>query len=141
MSVKLTLLVDFDGVLHNYHGFVNAPLDLPVPKSRAAMYKLAQTFRLVCFTARDKELVEIWLRNYGFPKMKVTNRKEPAHLIIDDRCMLFSGVWSDEYITRITSFTPHWEQHAPSPTVQDSQPSHHDMQYPFEFGESVVEVL
>lgn len=116
---KKTLLVDFDGVLHDYHGWTGElPIGPPIAKARAAMHRLETTYRLVCFTTRPTAPTESWLRHYGFPPMKVTNVKEPAHVIIDDRAITFLGVWSDELITQITSFRPHWE------SAESDSPSH-----------------
>lgn len=108
---KPTLLIDFDGVLHDYRGWVGAvPLGKPIEKSRASMHLLAMKYRLVCFTTRPVAPTESWLHMYGFPYMKVTNIKEPAECIIDDRALTFTGAWTPEFLERITSFKPHWAE-------------------------------
>lgn len=108
---KPTLLVDFDGVLHDYKGWNgNEPTGEPIPQSRAAMCALESTHRLICFTTRPIEFVEPWLKRYGFPPMKITNIKEPAVLIIDDRAITFTGIWNNELLARIKSFQAYWEQ-------------------------------
>lgn len=120
---KPTLLVDFDGVLHDYKGWDgNQPTGGPLPKSRAAMCSLEAKYRLICFTTRPADFVEPWLRKWGFPTMTVTNIKEPAVLIIDDRAITFTGQWNDELLERIKNFKAHWEQpkcsdHLPSPAA------------------------
>lgn len=110
MAGRQTILIDFDGVLHNYKGWQGpkAPLGKPIEKARASCFILAKNYRLVCFTTRPKDVVEPWLRLHGFPEMKVTNIKEPAFLIVDDRAITFPGTWTDELLSRITSFSPHW---------------------------------
>ncbi len=115
-----TLLIDFDGVLHDYKGWNNGAIGAPLGGARAAMHLLEKKYRLVLFSSRTNiEELERWLRHYGFPPMKVTNRKEPAFLIIDDRAVTFQGTWSDHFISRITSFSPHWQATGP-PLGDDS---------------------
>lgn len=109
MPRKPTLLIDFDGVLHEYHGNFADLLGHPMPKARAALWQLEPKYRLICFTSRtNQEEIRAWLRRHGFPEMRITNIKEPAHLIIDDRTICFRGVWDNHLLTQITSFTPHW---------------------------------
>lgn len=109
---KKTILVDFDGVLHDYKGWVGPEerfLNPPIEKARHACHILSRDYRLVCFTTRPVEMAARWLRHYGFPEMRVTNMKEPAFLIIDDRAICFEGQWTDEFLARIKSFEPHWQ--------------------------------
>lgn len=140
MTTRQTLLIDFDGVLHSYTGWTGPiPTGPPIDKARAALLLLSKTYRIVIFTTRPAEQTKDWLRRYGFPDLKVTNIKEPAHLIIDDRAITFPGTWSDELLSRITSFNPHWHQDAAPPPDDSpvSEPpltnaSHPDKQYPSE---------
>lgn len=119
-----TLLIDFDGVIHDYHGWAGPiPTGRPIEGARHALFILEKKNRLICFTTRPADETKKWLLHYGFPEMKVTNVKEPAHLIIDDRAITFKGVWTNELLDQITSFTPHW-------SVNDS--AHPDKQYPSE---------
>lgn len=110
VMARKTILIDFDGVLHDYKGWTGPePKGAPIANSRHACCILQKQFRLVCFTTRDAELTKQWLRKHAFPEMKVTNVKEAAFLIIDDRAVCFQGVWSDEFLASIKSFRPHWE--------------------------------
>lgn len=114
MTQRKTLLIDFDGVMHDYKGWQGElALNDPIPKARAALYILEKTYRLICFTTRKAEFVTPWLKKHGFPEMKVTNLKEPAFLIIDDRAITFQGAWDNDLIERINSFAPHWETSDP----------------------------
>lgn len=106
---RKTLLIDFDGVLHQYTGEFTPNLNPPLPQARAACCILAKKYRLVCFTSRPVEQVEPWLSRWAFPKMLVTNEKLPAFLIIDDRAICFQGVWTDNFIKSIAAFQPHWK--------------------------------
>lgn len=107
---KKTLLVDFDGVLAQYSGW-KGPEELgpPLTKARSAMHLLAKDYTLVCFTTRDPQYVEPWLKRHGFPHMRVTNRKDPAYLQIDDRAICFQGEWTNELLEQIKHFRPWWE--------------------------------
>lgn len=107
---RQTILLDFDGVLHNYTGWEGPEkLNSPIEKARAACFALEKKYRLVVFTTRPSEYVIPWLRKWSFPEMKVTNIKEPAFLIIDDRAITFNGNWSDELLKQIDDFKPYWE--------------------------------
>jgi hypothetical protein len=111
MAHKPTLLIDFDGVLHQYKGWKGEEeLDPPIEKARHAMLLLEKTHKLVCFTTRPSSQVEAWLRQWGFPlSMKVTNYKQPAFLQIDDRAICFQGTWTDELLQQIKDFKPYWQ--------------------------------
>ena len=116
--MRKTLLVDFDGVLHDYKGWQGAEvLNNPLPGARGAMWLLERHFKLVCFTTRPAEYVTPWLKLHGFPEMKVTNIKEPAFLILDDRAVTFRGKWNDSLIQEIRNFRPYWEEEKPRPLV------------------------
>lgn len=107
---KLTLLIDFDGVMHDYKGWDGStPTGGPILKARAALYQLESNFRLICFTTRPEKFVTSWLLRYGFPSMKVTNIKEPAFLILDDRAITFTGEWTDGLLEQIKNFKPYWQ--------------------------------
>lgn len=111
MPHKKTLLVDFDGTIAKYFGWVPNETNIqrePTEGARRALYILSNDFELVCFTTRDPAPVREWLSRYGFPKMRVTNVKEPAFLILDDRGLLFEGVWTDELLSKIRNFQPWW---------------------------------
>lgn len=111
MPQRQTLLIDFDGVLHNYKGWEGElSLHNPIPNARKALYLLVDKYRLICFTTRKAEIVTAWLKLHGFPEMKVTNIKEPAFLIIDDRALTFKGEWTEELMTQIKTFKPHWKE-------------------------------
>lgn len=116
---KPTLLIDFDGVMHEYAGWKGLTVvDGPIPGARAALYILERKYKLVCFTTRNAEIVKRWLTQYGFPEMKVTNIKEPAELILDDRAICFTGIWDQKLLDAIKNFQPHWK--SPNPQLEES---------------------
>lgn len=109
MAYKQTLALDFDGVLHNYTGWNGGVLGEPLTNARHACKLLARHFKLVCFTARENTgEVADWLRRHGFPLMEVTREKGPYFLLVDDRALLFEGLWTDALLNRILHFQPYW---------------------------------
>lgn len=101
---KPKLLVDFDGVIHYYRkGWHDGtPYDVPIPGAKHALAQLtAQGYEVVIFSTRDFQQIVDWLILYGFPPYRVTNIKEPALAIIDDRAIHFKS-WFEtmEIITK-----------------------------------------
>jgi len=98
---KKTIAVDFDGVLHRYDTKIEADEqhlvhDDPVPGAIEWCKEMIQHFNLVVYTARHNSpgglfAAKMWLRDKGFPEMKVTGVKPIARLYIDDRGYHFTG--------------------------------------------------
>ena len=94
------VLIDLDGVLHRANkGFADGTLyDKPMPKARYSVEKLIEKgWEVVVFTARTQDqwpAVYEWLDKYNFPKMRITNIKEPARFYIDNRAVRFTN-WED----------------------------------------------
>lgn len=90
---KPKLLVDFDGVLHAYRrGWADGTAyDEPNPGARDAIDDLlAAGYNVVVFSTRDADQIHHWLGYQGFPDLRVTNVKEPAVALIDDRAVHFT---------------------------------------------------
>ena len=91
-----TILLDLDGVLNKYDGNYDKEY---IPSIKEGAYELIkelyQNYKIVIFTVRNSLIVSKWLIENGLDKYveNVTNVKEPAHLIIDDRCINFDGVY------------------------------------------------
>lgn len=91
---RLTIAVDFDGVIHTYdRGWQDGEIygEL-VPGAREALSLLAQRFRLVVFTARyDLDAVRDWLKQKHIDQFfkDVTNKKPAAYAYLDDRAIRF----------------------------------------------------
>jgi len=88
----LRLLVDFDGVIHRYSkGWSSGTAyDPPMPGARDALGDLtAAGYEVVIFSTRDSAQIVEWLARYSFPAYRVTNVKEPAVALIDDRAVRF----------------------------------------------------
>lgn len=105
--IKKTICVDFDGVLNEYNGYEEGDPCEPLSGSKDFIKELRKKYKVVILTSRPKEQVSDWLRNNGFPSMKVTNRKIPAVAYIDDRAIQFNGSYI-QTIYEAVNFKPYW---------------------------------
>lgn len=97
MTYKPTVLVDFDGVIHRYsRGWADGTAyDVPMPNSQSALaYLDASGYEVIIFSTRDADQIYEWLKKNGFREYPVTNVKQPAVAIIDDRAIRFHD-WSE----------------------------------------------
>ncbi len=96
-SKKKTILLDLDGVLNEYQGDYN-PLYIPSMRDGTVDFlkKLSKEYEIKLFTVRDKMLAWLWLieNNLQTYISEVTNVKESAWLIVDDRCICFDGEYN-----------------------------------------------
>lgn len=118
MSMPI-LCIDFDGVLHSYTSGWKGPRcipDGPIPGAIEWLDSLVEDGDAVCamaprfrdfdvciFSSRNrywggKAAMKNWLIKHGFPKHKIENIRFPlfkpaAFLMIDDRCLKFTGVF------------------------------------------------
>lgn len=111
--MKYTVAVDFDGVLHSYKSpWINAHTipDEPVPGAIEFLHDVAQKFSVVIHTTRGKTIlgrmaVKSWIKKHagnlwnegpgyvGLEDIKVTYKKVPALVYIDDRAWRFNGTF------------------------------------------------
>lgn len=91
---KRLVLVDLDGVINTYTG--NYQKDyIPQMKDGADLFLQNIIDTLDCdikiFTTRPYDLAKKWIKENNLEKYvkDVTNIKEPAYLIIDDRCIRY----------------------------------------------------
>lgn len=95
--MRMTICVDFDGVLSQYSGWKDGKLPAPgdpIPGALEACRTLARRYDLAVLTSRhDHDVLANWLRQHGFPEMPVTDRKLPALAYVDDRAVRFDGSW------------------------------------------------
>ena len=92
--VKKTILLDLDGVLNSYNGQYYEEEIAPLRDDAVCfLEKLTEDFKIILFTSRDLYLVNEWVAENNLWKYfeKITNIKEPAYLMIDDRCVKFNG--------------------------------------------------
>ena len=93
-KLKKTILIDLDGVLNIYDGKYDETYISPIQEGAYEFVKeLAQDYKIIVFSARNSLAVSKWIIKNGLDKFieNVTNIKEPAYLIIDDRCINFNG--------------------------------------------------
>ena len=96
--IKKTILIDLDGVLNTYDGNYCENVIEPIKNGAFNFIKdLSSEYRIVLFTSRNLLLVSKWVIKNNLDKYieNVTNIKEPSYLIIDDRCINFSGDYSE----------------------------------------------
>ena len=103
---KKKILLDLDGVLNTYTGNYNADYIPPIKDGAVEfLQRLSHNFEIKIFTVRDIELAEKWVKenNIQLYISGVTNTKEPAWLIADDRCVCFNGCY-DKLLADIANF-------------------------------------
>ena len=103
---KKKILLDLDGVLNTYTGNYNADYIPPIKDGAVEfLQRLSHNFEIKIFTVRDIELAEKWVKenNIQLYISGVTNTKEPAWLIADDRCVCFNGCY-DKLLADIADF-------------------------------------
>ena len=103
---KKKILLDLDGVLNTYTGNYNADYIPPIKDGAVEFFLLfSHNFEIKIFTVRDIELAEKWVKenNIQLYISGVTNTKEPAWLIADDRCVCFNGCY-DKLLADIANF-------------------------------------
>jgi hypothetical protein len=128
MAFKLTLAIDYDGVINPYSkGWQKG--ELYETKVTDGFWqwleRTSKDFECVIHSSRFAEaggmaatlawLKECYRREHGaearLPYIKFSATKPPAFLTIDDRCLRFDGDWSDPALSveGIKAFKP-WTQ-------------------------------
>lgn len=97
----MRIAIDYDGVIHDLPGIERKhDLDGTEPKLDAVgalWWLIAEGHDVWIFTARPVEehpQIKKWLEKWGFPKLRITNIKEPATIYLDDRAVRFTN-WQD----------------------------------------------
>lgn len=106
LAKKKKILLDLDGVLNTYTGNYNADYIPPIKDGAVEfLQRLSHNFEIKIFTVRNIELAEKWVKenNIQLYISGVTNTKEPAWLIADDRCVCFNGCY-DKLLADIADF-------------------------------------
>ena len=91
---KKRILIDLDGVLNRYDGKFVEDFIPPIKDGAVKILEcLSKKYKVVIFTSRNLLLTAKWVMDNGLDKFvsNVTNVKEPAFLMIDDRCLNFDG--------------------------------------------------
>lgn len=119
MDVNLkTILIDFDGVLHSYKSGwrgIDVIPDSPVEGAIQWLRDMrAYGFQLAIYSSRSQsqaghDAMRAWLREHGVDEDLLNHiifpsKKPPAWLTIDDRCLLFNGIFPS--MEEIDNFKP-----------------------------------
>lgn len=91
---KKTILFDLDGVLNKYDGNFDKTIIPPIREGAYELIKeLSREYKIVIFTTRNSLTASKWVTENKLDEFvdNVTNVKEPAFLIVDDRCIKFNG--------------------------------------------------
>ena len=113
--IKPTLVLDFDGVLHEYVSpwqGADTISDGPVRDAVAACVEYLESFDVVIVSSRCSQpggasAIRSWLALHGFPdgiRVSEDGAKPPAHVTIDDRAITFTGEWPSP--ERLLAFKP-----------------------------------
>jgi hypothetical protein len=109
---KPIVCVDLDGVLNQFDGFRGGEYFHPPQIGAGAFLERLNElgFEVVVFTVRWAPHVEAWLDEHGLARFvaRVTDRKPPAHVFVDDRAVCFQGDF-EATLKQITNFRAHWE--------------------------------
>ena len=109
--MKLTVCVDFDGVLNNYSGYDGDNLGTPREGAKEFLKELNKNYRVVVLSARRYSHIIKWLNDYGLWEYvaDVTSFKPPALAYIDDRGLSFNGDYQ-EILEQLKDFKPYWSE-------------------------------
>lgn len=111
--------LDFDGVLHRYHGWNEGKLDVPISGMThlVDLLMVKHGCHVVVHTTRAKDVVQTWLAKYGFPELDVYNEKwSRIDIFVDDRAMEFHPALVGDRESRfalaeqLATFQPYWKQ-------------------------------
>ncbi len=103
---KKTILLDLDGVLNTYNKTYDHDYIPPIRNgAKDFVKKLSEKYTVKLFTTRRKSLALGWIKENDLNEFisDITNIKEPAWLMIDDRCIKFNGEY-DELIQQVDNF-------------------------------------
>ena len=105
-TFKKTILFDLDGVLNTYDGKYDKNNIPPIKDGAYKLIKeLSKNYNIVIFTTRNSLIASKWIIENKLDEYieNVTNVKEPAYLIIDDRSINFNGDY-EELKNKIKNF-------------------------------------
>ena len=94
----MNIAIDFDGVIIKREGIPTDSRwnDDPMWGALETIILLKSLGHNVWVFTSNPELRKVreWMSAHEFPKLKVTNKKIPAHIYIDDRAIRFTN-WQD----------------------------------------------
>jgi histidinol phosphatase-like enzyme len=112
------IALDFDGVLHEYHGWNAGKLAGPIPGMVDLVIALRQAgAAVIVHTTREEAVVRPWLTEHGFPELTVTNTKwSRIDVFVDDRAHEFhpnsvhDRLAVESYAKYLLGFQPYWRR-------------------------------
>ncbi|MFI3300671.1 MAG: hypothetical protein R3Y28_04535 [Candidatus Gastranaerophilales bacterium] len=108
MKYKKTILIDLDGVLNQYTGRFDKDFIPPIKDgAREFITKLSEKYEIKLFTTRNSEKAYNWLNENNLNDIikEVTYTKDLCWLIVDDRCLRFTGDY-ETFLDEIENFKP-----------------------------------
>lgn len=94
----MKIAVDFDHTIYDRpekEAYLGELKGSPLPGAIEALEELMADNDVYVLTARpDLERVKAWLKKEGLD-LKVTNKKEPSDVYIDDKAIAFEGDWEE----------------------------------------------
>ena len=113
---RKVVAVDFDGVLHDYHGWNKGQLGHAMPGMLYVVDQLiSEGVYVVIHTTREAEIIAPWLAAHGFPDLPVYNTKWSRIDVFVDRAYTFNPLCSagenaDAFVRALLDFQPHWRR-------------------------------
>lgn len=115
---RKVIAFDFDGVLHEYHGWNGGTLGGPMVGMQDLVARLIDAgAHVVVHTTRKGEDIGPWLaEHYGISREYVYNEKwSRIDVFVDDRAIQFEPSLAVDplFAERLLTFQPHWRQGEP----------------------------
>jgi trehalose-6-phosphatase len=110
-SFKKRILIDLDGVLNEHATYDQDSIPPIKDGAKEFLKKLNDKYDLVLFTSRNLKQAAKWLIDNDVDDYfsDVTNIKQPAIMIIDDRAIRFNGDY-EEVLEQALDFKPYYVQ-------------------------------
>ncbi len=111
MSYTPTIALDFDGVIHDYHGWNDGKMGDPIVGAGPAIEQLiSRGAEVVIFSTRDVSTIVDWWNKWEMPEpIHITREKPPWLVLLDDRAICFNGKWTETLVDDLINFKTHWE--------------------------------
>ena len=115
---RKVIAFDFDGVLHEYHGWNGGVLGKPMPGMQDLVARVvAAGAHVVVHTTRKAEDIGLWLaEHYGISREYVYNEKwSRIDVFVDDRAVYYApyltrdGEATDRLARYLLAYEPHWK--------------------------------
>ena len=109
------IALDFDGVLHDFHGWNGGKTGPPIPGAFLLVAALKEAgAEVIVFTTRDRDVVTRWLEDEGFPVLEIRNDKwSRIDVFVDDRAVTFTPDrvrFPEVFARELLDFEPHWRK-------------------------------